>query len=679
MRMVFGPDDEKEFFDVRDELTEQFATWAEANAPAADPWLAQLALDYKWGYGDGELGRWTRADLRDLLCVWFPRKVTLDEGDFGRVVPSVRAFVDYLATAGLLDPRGDRPERLRAALDGLEPEFRAAMGDPSRFGMAKSFATAMMAGGVDVSDEAAVSRFMAEFNDLPFEARKLFTEPPGQPVMEFPPVRLPPEAELAAAVAAAPAVERLRRFAAWLGPGRKLTQAGRLTLADGKDLVEVLGTGDEVDPRIGNRTFRTRSSEELPGVSITFAWAKAARLARVVHGRVVPNKRGQALLDRPLELWERALEGLGKLGPTLLDRGIFVSFLADDFGELVPTLLGALYASDEPVPLDDLAGAVWQDVRRMFLVDQEPAERVGLWRDMTAADVNLTLRQLEELGAVERLDLEPASPNLEPASANLGPASPNLGPASPNLDPDPASRTLDLASRTLDLDPASLNEDEEGALTPGLRLTTLGTWATNRILRADGADAPVVGDLADADAATLLERCAGYDEASCQAEIAAWCAARGPAAAAEQLAAFARTTDDVEGRMLALTALDAAGPEGVEAVQGLREVPGLGPLATMWLIDHGLADSDDLDPEMVLAVMVETTAFVLATEGPEAAAAVFARLGTPAEQAELVGNLWRVDSPRTAGLLAALAEAHPDKAVAKAARKAAFKLRSSGH
>ncbi|HEV8652705.1 MAG TPA: hypothetical protein VG276_25790 [Actinomycetes bacterium] len=669
MRMVFGPDDEKEFFDVRDELTEQFATWAEANAPAADPWLAQLALDYKWGYGDGELGRWTGADLRDLLCGWFPRKVTLDEGDLDRVVPSLRSFVDYLAAAGLLDPRGDRPARLRAVLDGLGPEFQAAMRDPSRFGMAKSFASAMMAGGVDMSDEAAVSRFMAEFNDLPFEARKLFTELPGQPVMEFPPVRLPPEAELAAAAAAAPAVERLRRFAAWLGPGRKLTQAGRLTLADGKDLVEVLSTGDEVDPRIGNRTFRTRSSEELPGVSITFAWAKAARLARVVHGRVVPNKRGQALLDRPLELWERALEGLGKVGPTLLDRGIFVSFLADDFGELVPTLLGALYASDEPVPLDDLADAVWQDVRRMFLIDQEPAERVGLWRDMTAADVNLTLGQLEELGAVERLDLDPASPNLEPASPNLEPASSNL---------DPASRNLDLASRNLDLDLASPNEDEEGAPTTGFRLTPLGTWATNRILRADGADAPVVGDLADADAATLLERCAGYDEASCQAEIAAWCAARGPAVAAEQLAAYARTTNDVEGQMLALTALDAAGPEGVEAVQGLREVPGLGPLATMWLIDHGLADSDDLDPEMVLAVMVETTAFVLATEGPEAAAAAFARLRTPAEQAELVGNLWRVDSPRTAGLLAALAEAHPDKAVAKAARKAAFKLRSSG-
>jgi len=637
MRMVFGPDDEKEFFDVRDELAERFAAWAEVRAPGADPWLAQLALDYKWGYGDGELGRWTRADLRDLLCGWFPRKVTLGEGDFGRVVPSVRAFVDYLAEAGLLDPGGDRPERLRAVLDGLGPEFRAAMGDPSRFGMAKSFATAMVAGGVDMGDEAAVSRFMAEFNALPFEARKLLTDPPEEPPLEFPPVRLSPEAELAAAAAAAPAVERLRRFMAWLGPGRKLTQTGRLTLADGKDLLGVLGTDDGVlgtddvvDPRTGDQTFRTRSSEDLPEVGVTFAWAKTARLARVVRGRVVPNKKGRALLDRPLELWERALEGLGKLGPTVLDRGTFVSFLADGFGELVPSLLGVLYASDEPVPLDEIADAVWEDVRRMFLIDQEPADQVRFWRQMTASDVDLAIRQLEQLGAVERID------------------------------------------------PAAPTDGQEAASTAGLRLTPLGTWATNRILRADGADAPVVGELADADAATLLERCAGYDEASCQAEIAAWCAARGPAAAAEQLAAFARTTDDVESWVLALTALDAAGPAGVEAVQGLRAEPGLGPLATMWLLDHGLADPDDLDPEMILAVMVETTALVLATDGPEAAAAALAGLGTPAEQAKLVSNLWRVDSPRTAGLLAALAEAHPDKAVAKAARKAAFKLRSSG-
>ncbi|HYT26090.1 MAG TPA: hypothetical protein VEP73_06380 [Actinomycetota bacterium] len=642
MRMVFGPDDEKEFFEVRDELTDRFAEWAEAHAPAADPGLAQLALDYKWGYGGGNLARWTGAELRDLLCEWFPRKVTLDEGDFDRVVPSVRAFVEYLAQGGQLDPGSDRPERLRAALEGLEREFQSAMRDPSRFGMAKSFATAMMAGGVDMSDEAAVGRFMNEFNALPFEARELLTGAPEAPPIALPPVWLPTGAELAGAAAAAPAVERLHRFVAWLGTGRKLTQSGRLTLADGKELVGVLGTGDVVDPRIGDRTFRTRSSEELRGVNLTFAWAKAARLARVVHGRVVPNKKGQALLDRPLELWERALEGLGKLGPVVLDRGILGAFLDDSFDQLIPSLLCSLYASDGPVPFGELADLVWEDVQRTYVVDQEPAQRIGFWRDMVAADVGLAVGELEQLGAVERL--HPPSAPGEQAGA-----------------------------------PPGEDGDDEEAVAPAtrLQLAPLGTWAANRILRAEGADAPVVGDLASADAATLLERCATYDEESCKAEMAAWCEARGPAVAAEQLAAFARTADH-EGRMLALTALDAAGPAGVEAVQALREEPGLRPLATMWLLDHGLADPGDLDPETVLTVMVETTAHILATEGPEAAVEAFSELAPPEEQAAVVGNLWRADSPRTAGLLDALAEAHPDKAVAKAARKAAFKLRSSG-
>ena len=52
-------------------------------------------------------------------------------------------------------------------------------------------------------------------------------------------------------------------------------------------------------------------------------------------------------------------------------------------------------------------------------------------------------------------------------------------------------------------------------------------------------------------------------------------------------------------------------------------------------------------------------------------------LGPPEEQAAIVESLWRVDSPHVGATLDALATAHPHKQVAKAARRAAFKLRSA--
>src|SRR5260370_28191443 len=79
----------------------------------------------------------------------------------------------------------------------------------------------------------------------------------------------------------------------WLGEGRKLTQTGRIGLADARHVVEVLGTGDKVDPEIGERVFKTTSSEQLPpqpdrGVD-------EGRAARQSHGypaRAGKNERG---------------------------------------------------------------------------------------------------------------------------------------------------------------------------------------------------------------------------------------------------------------------------------------------------------------------------------------------------------------------------------------------------
>jgi len=48
----------------------------------------------------------------------------------------------------------------------------------------------------------------------------------------------------------------------------------------------------------------------------------------------------------------------------------------------------------------------------------------------------------------------------------------------------------------------------------------------------------------------------------------------------------------------------------------------------------------------------------------------------PKAQADMVAGLWEVDHPAVTDLLTALSDHHPDPAVARAARKAAFKARS---
>src|SRR6266571_3967711 len=97
--------------------------------------------------------------------------------------------------------------------------------------------------------------------------------------------------DLEAAAEHAVLTGQVRSLVAWVGSGRKLTQTGRIGLADARHLVEVLGTGDTIDPKIGDRVFKTKSSEELAHLTRIVEWAKAARLVRVSGTRLVPVKK----------------------------------------------------------------------------------------------------------------------------------------------------------------------------------------------------------------------------------------------------------------------------------------------------------------------------------------------------------------------------------------------------
>jgi hypothetical protein len=475
MRTHFDPEDEDAFYATRDALLEAYRVASEGHDDAPDGFVASIMLDYKWGYGDGRIADWHRADIEDLLLGHFPRKVTLDDEDLLRVAPDLADFLAFLDQRGLFT--GDPLSSLREAADGLVPEFVDAMQDPAGFGMAKGLFAHMRANGVDIQDPSAIDHWIQDFNARSSEDRDALFEPMPERSL-LPPIELPPIDELERAAVASPTLARLTALARYVGNGRKLTQQGFLTLADGRVLVESLGTGDRLDERIGDRTFTTRSTADLPRLDLTFRWARAAGFVKVQHGRVSITRRGGALGTKPLEDWQAAYQGLLKvesMGPRPHRR--YGPYWDVEMAWFVERLPDWLYERPD-LELDTLKEAVMKAIEAMYYLSPDTEIR-ATQRRMVGYDVDHLLERFVELGAV--------------------------------------------------------------TLTDGrVALTPLGLWATNRSLRARGDVAPVVGELLRSSAPELLEACAAMPLDLAEREMRSWIEAR-PGSAVEELAQAARS------------------------------------------------------------------------------------------------------------------------------------------
>jgi hypothetical protein len=186
----------------------------------------------------------------------------------------------------------------------------------------------------------------------------------------------------------------------WAGAGRKLTQTGRLTMTDARELVELLDTGDLIDPEAGGRVHRTKSSVELPELNTVFDWARAARLVRVTGGRLVAVRTNATLLEQPVPLWERMFETFGALGPALCQPGWGESMLRGQFAEGIGAVLAGIHAQDDPVGLAEACGWAWAVVSRGYrVVDASDLHR-DTWRRCNDRDVHRAVGVLARFGAV---------------------------------------------------------------------------------------------------------------------------------------------------------------------------------------------------------------------------------------------------------------------------------------
>jgi len=643
VQLEIDPEDEDEFTRTRGEILHSFQAWLSGTGSATSDTIDEVIvevgifLDWKWGYADGRLASWAVVDIVEFLLEWCPRKlsVTPERCDF--ILEALRQWLRYLDAVSLLAADAGPVVGLMNTIEALRGDFIAAMGDRSKFGLAKSVFSLAVDDDVDVSDPEQFQEFINRFNQLSMDDRHrllpdgIFETEHSQLDRTLPPVILPSDDEVAQSVATAPILLKFRDLAAFVGTGRKLTQKGHLTLVDAHVLVDLLATGDLIDQRIGERTFRTTSSDDLPVLRMIVAWAKKAGIVRVLHGKLVATKRGLGLRDDLVGQYDHVVDALFAVGPVSVQSDprqwrawpevwAFLDSLSLD-------LLIAPYVTMEAYPIQPLVDFAATEVLEewSFGADDDTI------RHSLAADVIDMFDAFALCGLVVREDVE----SHKPGRRGFG-----------------------------------------GSVT----MTPIGTVTTRRLLSEAGYEVPVAGQFADLSALELFERLDSEEFEVAHAGTVAWCKARGVWVAIDEIVEAITELKDPALQGVALAVLGEidvklAAPRIVE----LLARPTIAGFATCWLADHGIITEEELYNPTTPFVFVDVLTHRMITGGPEGLLSTIAVVGDEQRQSELLEVLWRAPSPVTELVLVAIDKVHPSKIVRKSARKALFKLRGSSH
>ena len=464
----------------------------------------------------------------------------------------------------------------------------------------------------------------------------------------LPPVRLHPEAELARDALSTPLLTRAARLARWAGQDTRVDAGGGLVEEQLPAAAEVLGlTGDQA-AAYASEAWRVAVDTGL------------VEIADEEEGTVAAGADLALLTGSPqdvLGVWLTALETVlaDASVPDLddlvdaLDEGGEVDLTSLDWGpqaeqEFLDGVLGNLYLltvgedgpGDGTVPLPALAASM--------IVPSDMGE-----------PTNDVLEQVSD--AMMRLDDQFRI--LEPVGL---------------VEYQPVDEAL---MADADEETAAVVDETDVSRYGMVRLTPLGLYGLRSRLLEAGIAAPAVGDLADKGADTLLDGTAGFPPSAAQAETEQWLDRREPLAAARELLGAARGSDAGAPlrRLRCQQALSLVGPVAEPALREVLDDPDLGGLARVWLVVRGFGDVPAPSQDMVFWLTVDTIAAQLAAEGNSEELQGLVE-GLAQQHGGFFAAAWRVDHPATADVLEAMGRLHPDKKVAKEARKAAFKARS---
>ncbi|WP_189716053.1 hypothetical protein [Streptomyces phaeofaciens] len=252
----------------------------------------------------------------------------------------------------------------------------------------------------------------------------------------------------------------------------------------------------------------------------------------------------------------------------------------------------------------------------------------------------------------------------------------------PTADADPAEPARDAELAPL-LDWALHALASVGALTCGAgqaTLTPLGSWAVWVKLEqiCVAAQSPA-GNIEQA-AEDMLRGCAQLRPNAARSEYRAWLAARTVGGAVTELLVASRGEDALL-RGLAFEALRVVGAPAEPDVRAVVDEPALRPYALLWLAEHDGVDPEDahevLTREEATWLWVDTAAAV-ADHGEAPMLVRHLESALQPTVPALLDEVRAVGHPRTVQVLVALAAAHPDPALAKAVRRAAFQVHTGG-
>lgn len=590
-------------------------------------------------------------DLGELLLRLYPREVTvLDAEGTADTVPAVRDLLAFLADTDAVTSKA--AERLARELGEVAPQFTSAVMDPQNWGTARSIAQAMASDGVDFGDRDAVERWITHRNagvgavvagdedpfgelgdndadDEDFTLKDAFGLPD-----RLPPVRLPAARELAAMSRSAPLLGRVHRLAEWAGGGRDVTRDGELTAADTVAAARELGI--DVPPE---------TSETLPG---------RPALPAV---KPLPN------VPELARLWDIVLAA---------------SFLEPQAG-------GARVGPGEamhcwPGGTDEEALGVW-DTALAAVLDWLEADfafhsRRARQLDFTGAGETLMVMLFLARGA--GLPIREASEMIrEIATAELLPVpAAKAWKSWTQAHGDPADVLL---ARLAELGAVSL-ADQWGQQGQVARLTPLGTWAMREQFIDEGVEVPLLPPAAEMTAADLVAAAESADEAEIAAETAAWLELRTPEAAASELLAVAASGHAVE-RMLAVSAVNGLGAAAGPAWRDSLGRPELRPYAKIALTEiaggsPGVTLLPGLEPEAGDIAWVLTDMLAAISDSPEELSQRL-RESVPVGQEQQVFDAMSLSPhPDAVSVLSLIGKHHPDKRIAKAARRSAHRAAS---
>lgn len=616
-------------------------------------------VDVKCNYLGGAPDEWGAHDVAEVLFEIYPAKVMLEPGRVSRVPVAAAALLRFLAQR---DPdQSDGYEGVAQHIEKSAVRFGKAMADDSNWSFGKRMWSTAQAEGVDFEDEKAVGAWIEQFNRRTRAERDRVLDPKGQTVRQLdssrhqlPPIVLPTEDELAEALDRSVMLDRLVKLVDFVGDGRPADDMGDFTPWDTEQLRRLFNTGDSVEG-LAEELGHHPTSGMLPELSLIVELALAIDLLtfgdvvdtddeldepgaeaefgiEIEDSTIVPGPEAH-LADSPsVELAEAVLQSLlVDTGPVGIRDEIDARYgmlpLADGIDGQMLEALYWLYEADAPIPVDTMGAHMWEALGQIFDMNWLGQGEADGCRKLVTDDTRYALLRFAELGVVRVFDV--------------------------------------IVMQT------PTGESRSGGR---VELDHLGRLLLNR-MAVVAADAPVAGALTDVDAADLLRVAVELPDGLAQAEVAHWLSSGGETSAGALILAMVDAASPE--RSLAYRSLVTASADGRSICEQLERA-GSGDVALMFAVDTEQFLPEDIDRSTDAQEWVELMATVAALASPEAAAVGWAeQIAAPTDIFDMLEGAWRVEGDATEAALGAVGSSHPDKLIAKAARKALFKLRSA--